>query len=106
MPDFSRFEDNTAKRLRQTQTNQTRLLHKLARMKDLERKKETRRKIQLGGLIKKAGIDSEATAILYGLLLEAAEQLESEKATEARKRWQLKGDIAFTQEALSDRDKN
>jgi hypothetical protein len=75
-------------------------------MKDLERKKETRRKIQLGGLIKKAGIDSEPTAILYGLLLEAAEQLESEEATEARKRWQIKGDIAFTQEIRIDRNKN
>lgn len=36
-------------------------------MKTLERKQETRRKIQLGELVKKAGLADEATAVLLGL---------------------------------------
>ena len=65
-------------------------------MNDIDRKQETRRKIQLGGLIKKANLDNEATAVILGLLLEAAESLQTKAADENRKRWRLKGDIAFT----------
>lgn len=60
------------------------------------RKQETRRKIQLGGLIVKAGLQDESTAVLYGLLLEAAELLTCAAATETRQRWQICGDIALT----------
>jgi hypothetical protein len=62
-------------------------------MKTLERKLDTRRKIQLGGLVKKAGLQGEPTAVLLGLFLEAAEFLQDE-TTKAR--WRLKGDIALT----------
>lgn len=63
----------------------------------MERKQDTRRKIQLGGLIKKAGLNDLPTAVILGLLLEAAEQLETEQAQETLKRWRLKGDIALSQ---------
>ena len=65
-------------------------------MRTLERKQDTREKIQLGGLIKKAGLDGEPTAILLGLLLEAAETLHGENAKAARNHWQVLGDIEFS----------
>jgi hypothetical protein len=63
----------------------------------LDRKQDTRRKIQLGGLVKKAGLDVQPTAVLYGLLLEAAESLQSENAEAIKSQWRLKGDIALTE---------
>ena len=68
------------------------------RMKNQGRKEDTRRKIQLGGLIKKAGLETESTAVLYGMLLEAAESLYFENADNPRTRWQVKGDLAFLSE--------
>lgn len=68
-------------------------------MKTIERKQETRQKIQLGGLIKKAGLHEESTAVIYGLLLDAVEQLQSNQAEDIRKAWRLKGDIALTRES-------
>jgi hypothetical protein len=67
-------------------------------MKNLERKQDTRRKIQLGGLIKKAGLDGETTAVLYGLLLEAQEKLQSNQSDDIRDDWRIKGDLALTNE--------
>lgn len=66
-------------------------------MKTLDRKQDTRRKIQLGGLVKKAGIDEEPTTVILGILLEAKETLESNQAEKARIRWKIKGDIALTE---------
>jgi hypothetical protein len=67
-------------------------------MKHTERKQDTRRKIQLGGLVKKAELHEEPTAVILGLLLEAAEKLLSEQAPQHREAWRLKGDIALTME--------
>ena len=64
----------------------------------MERKEDTRKKIQLGGLIKKAGLDNETTAVVYGFLLEVAEKLMSHEANDFRKTWRLKGDIALSSE--------
>lgn len=66
----------------------------------LDRKEDTRHKIQLGGLVKKAKLDELPTATLLGLLLEAAELLETDQKNEALNRWRLKGDIAFTQDKV------
>jgi hypothetical protein len=87
-----------AKQLKQIWSKLTYLQRQYARLKNLERKQDTRRKIQLGGLVKKAGLDAEATAILYGLLLDAQEQLQGNDADEIREQWRLKGDIALTTE--------
>jgi len=66
-----------------------------------ERKLDTRQKIQLGGLIKKAGLHEEPTGVLLGLLLEAKENLEKKSGRIIRARYQLKGDIAFTKYKIS-----
>jgi Conjugal transfer protein TraD len=73
-----------------------RINQKYSRLMMQQRKQETRRKIQLGGLIVKADLQDESTAVLYGLLLEAAELLTCAAATETRQRWQIRGDIALT----------
>jgi hypothetical protein len=62
----------------------------------LARKQETRKKIQLGGLVVKAGLSEESTAILLGILFEAAETLQSNDATKARNRWKALGDVMFS----------
>ena len=70
----------------------------------IDRKADTRRKIQLGGLIVKAGLDEEPAAVLLGLLLEAAKTLAGPGGAAARERWQKAGDAAFLpQAAKSDR---
>ena len=54
----------------------------LARTDD--RKKDTREKIQLGGLIAKAGLRYEQRALLLGLLIEAKRNLASNSEERAR----------------------
>lgn len=61
-------------------------------MISLNRKADTRRKIQLGGLIKKAGLDLEPMTVLYGLLLNSKENLEKN-----REQWHQKGKASFTE---------
>ena len=96
MRDFSNPKSSTPKRLKRIRSAILRLGRVEARMKILERKQDTRRKIQLGGLVKKAGLDNESTAVLFGLLLEAVESLQGGDAESIKSRWRLKGDIAFT----------
>lgn len=67
-----------------------------SRTRILERKRETRLKIELGGLIKKAGLHEESRAVLLGLLCEAAAKLTEENAESQRTTWKILGDIAFT----------
>jgi hypothetical protein len=88
----------TPKQLKKIQHRLAYLHRQYARMKNLERKQDTRRKIQLGGLIKKAGLDGETTAVLYGLLLEAQEKLQSNQSDDIRDDWRIKGDLALTNE--------
>lgn len=64
----------------------------------LERKQDTREKIQLGGLVKKAGLGDLSTATLYGLLLEAAKQLNSIHGKKMADHWQAQGDMALSAE--------
>lgn len=67
-------------------------------MMTLERKQDTREKIQLGGLVKKAGLGDLSTATLYGLLLEASEQLNSSHGKKMADHWKTLGDLALRQE--------
>ena len=48
-------------------------------MKASERKQDTRHKIQLGGLIVKAGLGGEEKALILGILLEAKRAIENSK---------------------------
>lgn len=86
-------QNETAKQLKKVQHNLAYIDRQTARMKDLDRKQDTRRKIQLGGLVKKSGLENETTAVLYGLLLEAKEKLESETGEQTRSEWRLLGDL-------------
>ena len=48
------------------------------------RKKDTREKIQLGGLIAKAGLRYEKRALLLGLLIDAAKRISGDEAERDR----------------------
>ncbi|WP_164901684.1 type IV conjugative transfer system coupling protein TraD [Neorhizobium lilium] len=48
------------------------------------RKKDTREKIELGGLIVKAGLRYEKRALLLGLLIEAGKRIKGDEAERAR----------------------
>jgi hypothetical protein len=48
------------------------------------RRKDTREKIQLGGLIAKAGLRYEKRALLLGMLIDAADRMRSDEAERAR----------------------
>ena len=48
------------------------------------RKKDTREKIALGGLIVKAGLRYESRALLLGLLIEAKKRIDSNETDRAR----------------------
>lgn len=48
------------------------------------RKRDTREKIELGGLIIKAGLRLEKRALLLGLLIDAARRIENEPGERAR----------------------
>lgn len=81
--------------LRRTRTALIRIEAFRARMSHEERKLDTRRKIVMGGLVIKAGLDHEEPAVLLGMLMSAARVLSSANADEHRKRWREHGDSAF-----------
>lgn len=60
-----------------------------------ERKLDTRRKIQFGGLVIKAGLGTEDLGVILGMLTSAARVLNSQTGTEARRRWKEIGVRAF-----------
>lgn len=64
-------------------------------MTTAERKADTRRKIQLGGLISKVGLAAEEPAVLLGMLTAGARVLKGPSALESRRRWKEIGDRAF-----------
>ena len=61
----------------------------------MARKEDTRRKIQLGGLVVKAGLDGEQPAVILGLLVTAARALEGQCGAELRALFKQSGDLAF-----------
>ncbi|RWH90153.1 MAG: type IV conjugative transfer system coupling protein TraD [Mesorhizobium sp.] len=48
------------------------------------RKKDTREKIELGGLIAKAGLRYEKRALLLGLMIDASQRIKGDDAERAR----------------------
>lgn len=48
------------------------------------RKKDTREKIELGGLIVKAGLRYEKRALLFGLLIEAGQRIQGNELEKSR----------------------
>jgi Conjugal transfer protein TraD len=69
----------------------------MRRVTDAERRRDTRRKIQLGGLIIKAGLTDEEPAVILGLLTAARRALAGQQAAASRQRWKELGDQSFAQ---------
>jgi hypothetical protein len=62
-----------------------------------ERKADTRAKIMLGGLVVKAGLADEDSAVILGILVEAAKALAGADGELARRRFRRAGDQAFSE---------
>lgn len=60
---------------------------------DAARKADTFRKIQLGGLVIKAGIADQPPAVILGVLIEALEQMQADPSRTAR--YKAFGDANF-----------
>jgi Conjugal transfer protein TraD len=69
----------------------------MQRVADIERRLDTRRKIQLGGLVIKAGLANEEPAVILGLLIAAKRVLDGQNAADSRQRWKEIGNKAFNQ---------
>lgn len=63
------------------------------RVKQLERNNDVRRKITLGGLIIKSGLDEETASVILGLLDEAQERLLEDQTL--RTYWHMRGARLF-----------
>jgi hypothetical protein len=61
------------------------------------RKQDTRNKIQLGGLVVKAGLAEEETAIILGALVLAAEAINGPEGEIAKRRFRRVGDRMFSE---------
>lgn len=68
----------------------------LSRIRMNARKQDTRRKIELGGLLIKAGLGGETSAVILGALVLAANALNGANADANRARFQAAGDAAFS----------
>ncbi|MGI4745730.1 MAG: conjugal transfer protein TraD [Janthinobacterium lividum] len=62
-----------------------------------ERKRDTRNKIQLGGLVIKAGLAEEETAIILGILILAFEAISGPEGEVAKRRFRRVGDRVFSE---------
>ncbi len=69
----------------------------MRRVADADRRLDTRHKIQLGGLVIKAGLGDEEPAVILGLLTAAKRVLSGQHATGSRRRWKELGDQAFAE---------
>ena len=64
----------------------------------MQRRERTRRLIELGGLVAKAGLielTEDDRAVIYGLLVESAATLRSERRDHALLLWRRRGRRAF-----------
>jgi hypothetical protein len=71
----------------------------------VERRKRTRRLIELGGLVVKAGIvdlTGDDRATIFGALLWMADRLKSDQGEQARALWAARGMEAFAVERATD----
>ena len=84
--------------LRRVRFKLVRLLTRSARMSTQLRKLDTRHKIQLGGLVIKAGLGDEESAVILGLLTAAKRVLSGQHAADSRRRWKEMGNKTFTQD--------
>lgn len=66
----------------------------------MKRRERTRQLIELGGLVAKAGLvelTDDDRAVIFGVLIEAAATLRSERRAQALMLWQRRGKRGFEQ---------
>ena len=83
----------TANEIKKHMQKIARLERTLALQKMKQRKQDTRRKIEFGGLVIKAKMDKYSKSIILGALIEAVENLKSD--TNYKILLQTKGEAAF-----------
>jgi Conjugal transfer protein TraD len=71
-----------------------------------ERKADTRAKILLGGLVVKAGLAEEDSAVILGILVEAAGALGGPDGELVRRRFRRAGDQAFADSGAGSYSRN
>jgi hypothetical protein len=86
----------TRERIEKQQQQVHRMEASLAKLKLKERKADTRRKIQLGGLVIKANIADEAAAVILGILIDAAQEMGANE--QLKENYRAIGDAAFKED--------
>lgn len=86
---------STNKQLIHSTRKLARLENNLMREREQQRKQDTRRKIELGGLIIKAKLDGLTKAQILGLLVEAASDIDGNVESPILLKWQKIGAQEF-----------
>ena len=73
----------------------------IAYWQTLERKQDTRLKLQLGEMIKKVGMAHEDPEVILGLLLEAVNKLSNDESEITRDQWRQLGKASLSTDAPS-----
>jgi len=68
----------------------------IARVRDQLRKQDTRHKIELGGLVMKAGLGEEESAVILGILLDGIRAMNGPNGVAIRERFKNSGVRSFT----------
>jgi len=74
----------------------------------VKRRERTRQLIELGGLVAKAELivlTDDDRAVIFGLLIEAAATLRTERREQLLALWRRRGKRAFEQDAIENSDK-
>jgi hypothetical protein len=86
---------STTKQLIHSTRKLARLENNLMREREQQRKQDTRRKIELGGLIIKAKLDGLTKAQILGLLVEAESKIKGDLSSPTLQNWHQIGDQSF-----------
>lgn len=87
---------NTTKQLIHSTRKLARLENNLMREREQQRKQDTRRKIELGGLIIKAKLDGLSKAQILGLLIHSASKINDGLSSPILENWQQIGEQEFS----------
>ncbi len=86
-------KDKTSSKIKKQNQSLAKFERQLAFLKIKERKRDTRRKIELGGLVIKAKMNGYPKSVILGALIDALEQLENNPGAELV--FQSKGEAGF-----------
>tara|TARA_R110002124_G_scaffold161035_5_gene328305 strand:+ start:2615 stop:2896 length:282 start_codon:yes stop_codon:yes gene_type:complete len=85
---------DSSKIIKTTEQKIAAIEQKVKMNKERARRLDTRKKIQLGGLIVKAKLDNLTSNVLLGILVDARKKLQTEKGR-FEKYWAYLGDVEF-----------